>query len=406
MGFLKKAFSAVTAPVAAVANVIASPAQKVAAPVVKAASPILKTGIGALSLPTSLAAKTTNALGIGGYIGEAINKAAASSEKLTDKAGALSNYWMRDYADALKQGQGLNPSRLNRTFQEGRRAHIRTNTPQMLQQGLASGAFRMNPDGTITDRFGQSVQGKGLGQRGTDIINYAAIAMPALAPIAAGANLAQGVSQGRPVGKSLMQAGLQYGAGAVGGRLGGMAGPAGSTAARYGSAVGRGVASGGANAGVAAYNQGLRGSDLWGRVGEGALQGGALGGLGAWANPQIAALGLGERATKAAQGALRGTASAALRGDNLLQGGAFGGIGGAYGGGAAGAARAFYNSRNAPQRAPVRTAPTPAAPIRRAPPQLVRTPQGALTPWGGGAKPPGWDAYVAAGGVNSPVYAF
>ena len=168
----------------------------------------------------------------------------------------------------MQAGESL-PQAINNARLEADRAHVRTNSGEDIQQGINRGEYRVTQEGDVVDRYGNSVLGKGLAQRGSTALGVASLAFPWLAPFAAAAQSATAYRHGAPLGKAAAQGIGTYYAGQLGGQYGGQLG--GRIGAAAGSGAARGLTSG--------YAQGLRGGEL---LEAGAL-GGLSGGLGQWA---------------------------------------------------------------------------------------------------------------------------
>ena len=189
-------------------------------------------------------------------------------ERTSNKAAGFQELFERQLAERMKSGQPL-PQAINDARLEADRAHARTNSGEDIQAGINRGEYRVQGN-DVVDRYGNSVLGKGLAQRGSTALGIASLAFPWLAPYAAAAQSATAYRHGAPIGQAAAQGIGTYYAGKLGGQYGGQLG--GQAGAAAGTGAARGLTSG--------YAQGLRGGEL---LEAGAL-GGLSGGLGQWAS--------------------------------------------------------------------------------------------------------------------------
>lgn len=288
-------------------------------------------------------------------------KTAQSTARASESLGNFLNSVAQGTAKQAREGNLADLQAANRVRLEADRAHVRTNSYQDIQKGLQSGMFKVGPDGDVYDRYGGRITEngrprQGLAQRTATAAQVASIVVPALAPVAAAASAATAARHGVPVGKAIAQGALNYYAGQLGGKFGGQWGA-------LGSHIGRGAASGAAGSGIAAYNAGARGGDLFKETARGGLYGGALGYAGGALAPSLQksfqTSGLGETAAKGLTGATLGAGKSILKdivygrdinAEGALGGAITGGTGAAYGKPAGTMAGAGYQAYLASRR--------------------------------------------------------
>lgn len=276
--------------------------------VVEAAQPIVEHAL--RNNPATMVAGTdkqlADALGWD-WLSHMTGKTEQTFDRTSNKAAGFQELFERNLADQMQAGTAT-PSNVNRARLEADRAHVRTNSPQDIQAGIERGEYRVVGD-DVVDRYGNTVLGKGLAQRGATALSAASVVFPWLAPFAAAANTATAYRHGAPAGKAIAQGVGGYYAGQAGGQLGGQLGGAlgGATGATVGSAAGSGAARGA----TSGYASGLRGGDLL----EAAALGGLSGGAGQYLGMQFQNPILSGMARGAATGAVSG-----YRGGNIGQG--------------------------------------------------------------------------------------
>lgn len=256
-------------------------------------------------------------------------KADQTFNRTSDKAAGFQEVFERQLAERMQAGQPMHKA-INDARLEADRAHVRTNNAQTIQEGINRGEYRVTQGGDVVDRYGNTVLGQGLAQRGTTALQIASIAFPALAPIAAAAQTATAYRHGAPAGKAVAQGLGSYYAGQLGGQFGAQQGfglgggvAGGANAVRL-AGIGSAIGSGAARGLTSGYTQGLRGGEL----AESAALGGLSGGLGSWAggygsNPFMSGL---------LSGGARGVVSGYRQGDigqGIQQGLLSGGLSGA-----------------------------------------------------------------------------
>lgn len=244
-------------------------------------------------------------------------------ERTSNKAAGFQEVFERRLAERMQSGESL-PQAINNARLEADRAHARTSNTQDIQEGINRGEYTVTQQGDVVDRYGNTVLGKGLAQRGATALGAASVVFPWLAPFAAAANTATAYRHGVPAGRALAQGVGQYYAGQLGGQYGGQLG--GQLGGATGAAIGRAAGSGAARGGVAGYASGLRGGDL----AESVALGGLSGGLGQWAGMQGSNPFLSNLYRGAATGAVQGYRQGDL-GEGIQQGILSGGLSGAGG---------------------------------------------------------------------------
>lgn len=293
--------------------------------VIEAAAPVVNAAI--KNNPAQFVARTDKqaADGLGwNWLSHMTGKTQQTFDRTTDKLAGFQNLFERRTAEGMQQDKTYTPSDANATRLEADRAHVRTNSANDIQQGIQRGDYTVQPNGDVVDRYGASVLGKGLAQRGATALGAASIVFPWLAPFAAMANTATAYRNGAPAGKSIAQGIGGYYAGQLGGGFGESAGGAlgGATGAYIGRAAGQGAGRGLATG----YASGLRGGDL---LQAGAV-GGLAGGLGQWAGGQFENPILSGMARGATSGAINGYQRGDV-GQGMQQGLISGGLSGAGG---------------------------------------------------------------------------